>query len=1775
MLNRILTLFGLLALILSTVSPASVYTRSVASPIGMAQFPGNKEPLPVIGKEDGPFAAKPSNAAKNRHVKVPHVIGETDPGGSTPAIYIVRLADAALANYAGNVAGFSATSPQVTGRHRLDGAAADSVRYLAYLSGQQARQRTAIEQSLGRAVTVKFTYTHAFNGMALLLTPQEAVAVAKLEGVVSVQRDEMLQLHTDAGPTWIGAPGLWNGNNTGGLPGSKGEGVVVAILDTGINMGSPSFAALGGDGYSHTNPKGKFFGVCDPNSLVYDTRFTCNNKLIGAWDFVDEVSAEIDGPEDAHGHGSHTASTAAGNFVIPATLLAPTFIYSTTISGVAPHANIIAYDVCEDGCPTSASVAAIDQTIKDGVDVINFSIGGGSRDPWLDATAQAFLGAFNAGIVTVTSAGNSGPNVATLGSPGDAPWMLTIGASTHPRKFVNRLINMSGGNTTPPATLTGQSITAGYGPAALVYAANVPNPNDANGNPALCAAPYPAGTFNGQIVICDRGVVGRIEKGENVKAGGAGGMVLINDAPNAASLSGDPHVLPAVHISYADGQILKPWLASGSGHMATIEGTTTTISAANADIMAAFSSRGPSASMPSVVKPDLTGPGVDILAAYRRPEGIGLLSGTSMSSPHVAGAAALLAALHPTWTPAQVRSALMSTAQTVGVRKEDGTTPADPFDRGAGRVDLTCAARAGFVLNETALRYETANPLYGGDPTALNLASLGNASCVGICTWTRTLSSTQSASVQWTVSVTNPITGTLSVQPMNFTLQPNATQVVTITADLTALATGNWAFGQVTFAPNTGAIPEAHFPVAAYRVAGSVPAGEAELVVETRRNAGVEVLEGVRAVATNALTATVFAGQTFTSSHQIAQDPTNNDPFDLAEGGVYTQNIVVGSTVKRLGLTITSSTAPDLDLFVGRDANNNGRADSSELICSSTTISWDEECVLPGSGTTLLPGTYWILVQNWQGSGQPLDSFTLQVTRVADAQSPAMRIVAPSSVSQGMPFDLQFVWDFPDLKPGESRIGVIEVGTAAGTPSDIASIPVTIYRLDDDVSIGSGVTPDEFVKPGDVLTYTVHVQPETVDTNPVTYRITSTIPASMTYVAGSATDSPTVNGNQLVWQLPVEQTRRYVMTNNQSDPQCDTGFDGYIDLFDFGLLTNPQISGDGFTYKVDQFYGLNSPYNFFGVDYPQLYFTDDGLAFPGLSYATYPGVNSGNNVAIPNPAAPNNLIAPFWKDLQIVYDEATNKGVTVAGAEGGSLMLVEYDDVVVKDSPGTSLDFEIGMARQVSDFSQQYEIVFAYNNITGTLASATVGIENADGSTGLAYTGPITNGLVVCYDWKSPEKTITYQVRVNNDVTLDTTLQTDIVHSLNAPKTKQATGNDGGVFVSSTDLSIVAESPVAVDSGPITYTLTVANQGPGTATDLVVESKVPPGTTYLSGGMSDGKVISWTLASLASGASTQVHFSVLPRGKVDVYPGLAQSASEVVPSSTTIVGGQEAVPGAWPWQVALFVNLPGVYQGQFCGGSLLTEEIVVTASHCVDGLSIAPLSVVVGRHALSSNEGQQVAVSEIIINSAYDPFTLDNDIALLRLATPVTLTEKVKLVNLIGADQLSLAAVGVAATATGWGDLQEGAGLGSDTLQQVTVPIVDNATCNFVYQSYAGSSDEFVTANMICAGLPQGGKDTCQGDSGGPLVVRDGNNGWLQVGITSWGLGCARPGFPGIYARVSHFLPWIDRAGNTYTLYEYSVKDGTGKPGHRATGQQPASTIQGLPFTLTLPFVAR
>lgn len=636
------------------------------------------------------------------------------------------------------------------------------------------------------------SYKKVFNGASLIVSGDQVADLAALPGVKAVYLDELLQPETEVSPGFIGAPALWG--QLGGQE-SAGEGVTVGIVDSGIWPEHPSFSDPDPSGKPFaappTLPGANGFGAggpretCDFGDDAYnpnDADFDCNNKLIGAYDFLDTYKAvigllpgEFDSARDDNGHGTHTASTAAGNGAVAATLLG---VPHGLVSGIAPRAHVIAYRVCGDeGCFSSDSVAAIEQAILDDVDAINFSISGGSN-PFADAVSLAFLAAYDNGVFVAASAGNSGPTAETVAHR--EPWVTTVAASNSDRFYLSTVsLAADNGDT---LELVGASVTDGIAASTPVILA-----------PAAqfqCNFPFAPGTFNGEIVICERGVTSRVEKSYNVAAGGAAGLLLYN--PTLQGLATDNHFIPSVHLENDAGALLLAFMSGHTGVTGVFTpGTATTV---QGDVMAAFSSRGGPNQQLGVSKPDVTAPGVQILAGNtpmpatvvggQPGELFQAIQGTSMSSPHVAGSGALLKALHPDWTPGQIKSALMTTAFG-GVFSEDGVTPTTPFDDGSGRVDLSKAGDPGLTFDATGASYvDLQDELWNSNYPSLYIPALP-----GKITVSRTVTSVVSKATKWSLRVESPADLKISV-PKMLGLRPLGSASFNISIDASQVPMG-------------------------------------------------------------------------------------------------------------------------------------------------------------------------------------------------------------------------------------------------------------------------------------------------------------------------------------------------------------------------------------------------------------------------------------------------------------------------------------------------------------------------------------------------------------------------------------------------------------------------------------------------------------------------------------------------------------------------------------------------------------------------------------------------------------------------------------------------------------------------------------------------------------------------------------------------------------------------------------------------------------------------
>ncbi|PHT98283.1 hypothetical protein BC332_32803 [Capsicum chinense] len=524
---------------------------------------------------------------------------------------------------------------------------------------------------------ISYSYRHVFNGFAATLSSTEVKEMEKKPGFVSARPQRVLQMHTTHSPSFLGLHqnvGLWNASNSG-------NGVIIGLLDSGITPQHSSFNDIG-----MPNPPVKWKGKCEFNITTY-----CNNKLIGARNFVPDMS-----PSDENGHGTHTSSTAAGNFVHGANFFGNA---NGTAVGIAPRAHVAMYKVCYLDCQESNVLAGFDAAIEDGVDVISISLGLDESPPlYDDYMAVGAYSAMEKGIFVSFAAGNDGPGNGSVIN--GAPWIVTVGASTTDRKISAVAVLGNGAEYEGESAFQPTNFSRKFLP--LV-----------NGND--CDVLLNLSNVQGKIVLCDTsGYSSRIDKGRVVKNAGGAGMILMNEESRGSTTISEYHVLPTTHVSYSNGKMIINYMKSTSKPVATISFKGTRIGDKHAPTVAYFSSRGPFVQSPGILKPDIIGPGVNILAAW--PASIevettssssswsfNFLSGTSMSCPHLAGVAALLKSAHPDWSPAAVKSAIMTTADFINLGndpiQDETLQPADLLTLGSGHVNPSRANDPGLVYD--------------------------------------------------------------------------------------------------------------------------------------------------------------------------------------------------------------------------------------------------------------------------------------------------------------------------------------------------------------------------------------------------------------------------------------------------------------------------------------------------------------------------------------------------------------------------------------------------------------------------------------------------------------------------------------------------------------------------------------------------------------------------------------------------------------------------------------------------------------------------------------------------------------------------------------------------------------------------------------------------------------------------------------------------------------------------------------------------------------------
>ena len=986
------------------------------------------------------------------------VAGQAEPNaaaksGRVSNSYIVQMSEDPVVAYKGGIKGLQATKPNKG--QKIDPNSPRVVHYVGYLD---SRHQDALATIGGGRKLYDYRYT--YNGFAAELTEEQAAAIARAPGVLAVSRDELVHAVTSSTPTFLGldAPGgLWD--QLGGV-GRAGEDIIIGDVDSGIWPESLSFSDRTGENGNATKD-GKldyqqipgWHGKCTPGEACNASR--CNQKLIGAQWFnaawggdagIDtERPWEFNSVRDYNGHGTHTASTAGGNHGVPATGLAAAL---GSISGMAPRARIAAYkalwsteDASTSSGFTSDLVAAIDQAVADGVDVINYSISGTATN-FLDPVEVSFLFAADAGVFVAAAAGNAGPATATVIHPG--PWLTTVAAGTHNRNGSGSVTLGNG------ATYAGASFANALASRPLIDSVSAGLPGADPIRVELCYAaadnlvsgvPTPVldpAKVAGKIVLCKRGANVLVNKSGAVAAAGGMGAIIYNDPASATTNTlALIHPVPTVHVVAADGLAIKSYIGSAGATATASIAQSTIVLNTPAPLTATFSSRGPLlAGGGDLLKPDVIAPGQDILAAVAPPGNGGLdfslYSGTSMSTPHVAGLAALLKNRHPDWSPMMIKSALMTSAYDV----LDGpnTNPLVIFRQGAGHVKPNSAADPGLVFNHgfndwlaflcgttTGVSAATCNALvslgYSTDPSNVNVASIAIGDMTGVQTVKRSVTNVGSGPATYTASSTGMAGFTVVISPTSLTLAKGQTKSFTVTLTRTTAALNAYTGGQLTWTDGTHNV---RIPMVVRPVALAAP-------TQVSGNGG-PISYNVTFGYTGAFAATARGlVPAATTDDAITDDPTDN----FVRGGPGTKSydvtIPAGTTYARFSLfNANVSPASDLDLYV---YNSGGT-----LVGGSGGGTSAEEVNLLNPSA----GTYTVWVHGFAVTGTA--NFTLFNWVLDSAAAGNMTVSAPASATLGSSGTINLT--FSGLTGGTKYLGSVAYSGIADLPNP------TIVRVD-------------------------------------------------------------------------------------------------------------------------------------------------------------------------------------------------------------------------------------------------------------------------------------------------------------------------------------------------------------------------------------------------------------------------------------------------------------------------------------------------------------------------------------------------------------------------------------------------------------------------------------------------------------------------------------------------------------------------------------------------------
>ena len=830
---------------------------------------------------------------------------------------------------------------------------------------------------------VHYRLTSALNGFVAQLDRDQVKQLRGDDAVALVERSTTQQLASVDSPDFLGAEDAWA--ELGG-PDRAGRGVVVGVVDTGIWPENPSFATL-----PDSRRPAHLRDACESGEEWDES--DCSSKVVAARSFVkgfgaDNLAAsELLSPRDVHGHGSHTAAIAAGNDGVRVRVEGQDF---GEASGMAPAAQIAVYKACwtapdpaDDGCTTADAVAAVDQAVADGVDVISYSVSG-PAGAVADSVERAFLNASAAGVFVAAAAGNRGPGAGTVAHA--SPWVTTVGASTH-HSFDGAVV-LDDGSSWEGAMVSETAVPS----AEIVLAETAVAPGRSISAARLCeSGSLSPDAVRGTIVVCDRGSIARVDKSATVSAAGGAGMVLANVRPD--SVTADFHAVPTVHVDAAAADAIRRYVEETEDPTATLDPSAT--DGGDEPRVASFSSRGSADA--DVLKPDLTAPGVAVLSAVSPPSSFDRLwdlsSGTSMSAAHVAGIAAYVRGEHPDWTPAMLRSALTTTAQDLG-----GVT--GPLAEGAGQVDAAAVLDPGLVLHAATPRFRAY--LDGQlQAHALNLPSIALGDLTGSARVTRRVTNVSGTSETYTPQVTGLAGISTTVRPRVLRLGPGESGRFTVRFEVDDATLETPTRGQLVW---TGLDHRAHLPVLLRPRAVTAPE---EITGTTEEGSvtvpGVAGRDGALEVSLAGLASATPVGLTLEPGEFDPQHPA--DDLDTARFDVE----VPGDT-EVLRFELDGRDTDDLDLYLYR---------GDELMASASDELSDE--VLTRERPE--PGDYTLFVQSasaGNGSTTTAQLYTW-VVRADDAGNVSAPAQVP--VAAGEEFGVDLSWG--DLDPTLRWFGAV------------------------------------------------------------------------------------------------------------------------------------------------------------------------------------------------------------------------------------------------------------------------------------------------------------------------------------------------------------------------------------------------------------------------------------------------------------------------------------------------------------------------------------------------------------------------------------------------------------------------------------------------------------------------------------------------------------------------------------------------------------------------------